>query len=108
MQERRKEPRIPLDCPLFASLRIAELTLPCLLRDVSRNGAMVCLAPKIKADGACAGARVVFVDLPETLTAVLSNCSGEILWRKGEMFGIRFDAELSVMQENLTRYLESA
>lgn len=97
MDERRRDPRVPLDCPVFATLRIADGTdVFCLLRDVSLQGAQVALSPGEHSVGVREGDILTILDPPLQLDGVLTNAHAEVAWVREGAFGIRFRNSLEV------------
>ncbi len=97
MDERRKEPRVPLDCPVFATLRFGDgEQVFCLLQDVSESGARIALPPGEPVERIAVGGYVEFTE-PSVSYDEAAVPAAEIVWTDGSVFGVRFanDAEVN-------------
>lgn len=109
MAERRREPRVPLDCPIFATLLLKDgLELYCLLRDVSLQGAQVALPPGELSVGVAVGDEVVIIDPPLQLEGVITEARAQVAWIRDGVFGIRFANGMEIDQQLLEKLLSEA
>lgn len=108
MEDRRSEPRVPLDCPVFATLRLGDDEMFCLLRDVSLSGFQVAMPPGEDASTIVIGKQVQVIEPPDSLAQFLDHSSGTVVWVSEDTFGVRFDEQLTIEQEALEKYLEEA
>ncbi|UZP65885.1 PilZ domain-containing protein [Desulfovibrio mangrovi] len=109
MVERRSEPRVPLDCPVFATLQLKDgLEVYCLLRDLSLQGAQVALPPGELSIDVVVGDDIVILDPPVQLDGVITNARAQVAWVQGGMFGIRFANGMEIDQQLLEKLISDA
>lgn len=105
--ERRSSPRVPLDSPIFITLRINEATeCPCLVKDFSLGGAMIALPPG-KGGTVAEGDHVSITELSQKQCSPMQNIHGLVQWVKGEHFGVSFTSPMTISQEELKDTLEN-
>ncbi len=106
MDERRREPRVPLDCPVFATMqREGGAEIFCLLRDVSLKGAQVALPPGDTTTQVTLGEELIILDPPLQLNGVITNARAKVAWVQEEAFGVRFDNGMEIDQQLLEKLL---
>ncbi len=109
MVERRKDPRVPLDCPVFATIRMVDgEEVYCLLRDVSLKGAQVALPPGERNVRVREGDVLTIVDPPVQLDGVITNANAEVAWVGEESFGVCFRNGMDIDQRLLEKLLADA
>lgn len=93
MEERRKVPRVPLDCPVFATLQGPDgRQVFCLLRDVSSHGAQVSPPPG-EPVWVNSGDVLNIVEPALVMDGEAMILQAEVAWTQDGVFGIRFSQE---------------
>ncbi|ABB39556.1 type IV pilus assembly PilZ [Oleidesulfovibrio alaskensis G20] len=106
--ERRLEERIPLDAPVFATVRHEEHTIMVMLDDVSLGGVRLRLAPGQTAPSwLCAGCGVLLEDWPFP-AGTAAPLSASVMWLDGGLCGLQFDARLNLTRQELQRLVEAS
>lgn len=101
--EMREYPRIDIEpdfCVLETPQRERYLGV---VRNVSRTGALVDVGDVANQSPALNDAQVAFVSMPLFLEPFLRAVRGRTVWVKNRLLGVRFDAPLTVGQDELDR-----
>ena len=106
MIERRKDLRVPLDTPLFVTLRTQDgEELFCLMKDVSLGGAMVALPPDTPENRFMPGEALHVSEPPDELVDELENWVVHVAWVRDNTRGVAFSSILPLTQEELEQRL---
>lgn len=109
MLERRGHPRVPLDIPYFARMRVeGGKAYAVMIVDINRWGIQAAFATPDDAMGECLGMAVLIEDLPARLDPSGTGWVGNLSWVTPLRCGVRFvrilplsDAELSALNDML-------
>jgi hypothetical protein len=104
MQERRQDPRIPLEDILYVHTVSADRELPSVLLDISVSGARLGLSPTEALPPA--GSDITFKNT-SLLAPFLENRKATVMWGVGVQFGIRFQQQLDASLEDIAKLLHS-
>ena len=104
MNERRVDPRIPLENVLYIYTVSADRELPSVLLDISVSGARVGLPP----DEALppVGSEVVFRG-NSLLAPLLENRKATVMWGRGVQCGVQFAQQIDTSLESIAELLQS-
>jgi hypothetical protein len=104
MQERRHDPRIPLENILYVHTVSADRELPSVLLDVSVSGARLGLSPNETLPPA--GTAITFKNT-SLLAPFLENREGTVMWGVGVQFGVHFHQHIDASLEDIAQLLQS-
>ena len=104
MEERRHDPRIPLENIFYVHTVSADRELPSVLLDISVSGARLGLSPNEALPPT--GSEITFKNT-SCLAPFLENRKATVMWGVGVQFGTRFHQQLDASLEDIAKLLQS-
>ena len=103
--ERRLNPRIPLDNMMYVAVNTNGRELTCVLLDISITGARLGVPPDTVLPPQ---ASKLDIQASPPLETLLANTNATVMWCFGVQFGVRFENNLSIPLEEISVLLNSA
>ena len=102
MNERRHEPRIPLENMYYVTVVSANRELPSVLLDLSVSGARVGLPPNAALPPV--GSEV---SIKDPVLPLLDKRTATVMWGMGVQLGVRFTQRIDASLDEMAKLLQS-